>query len=93
MYQKCYVSRNLPTFDSKLISTVGFYPVNFYYLNDTTNATNSDNLLDNFKMIVSQFQSKNLEKCFITFGNPSDDDYIKINKLKVTKTDVGSEKN
>lgn len=86
MYNKCYISRNLPTFDSKLNSTIGFYPINFYYVinKNTSEESVQPNLqiVDNLKTLLMQYQSQNSSNCFITWGNPSNDDYNKINSMK-----------
>lgn len=108
MYQKCYISRNLPSYDPKLNSTVGFYPINFYYslspvqtseTSEETKYYTSNNLLDDFKNTLVNFQKKYPNSCFVTLGNPSDDDYIKINKLEEnnvsskTTSEIGSDNN
>ena len=81
MYQKCYISRNMPTFDSRLNSSVGFLPINFYYILDSEDYSISNDL----KKIISQYQLSNSKKCFVTYGDPSLDDYNKINSLQTEK--------
>ena len=78
MYQKCYISRNLPTFDSKLNSSIGFFPINFYYVMKSDDYS----ILDKLKELLGQYQNTNKSECFVTYENPSFDDYLKINSLQ-----------
>lgn len=87
MYSKCYISRNLPTYDPRLKSTIGFLPVNVYYLY----GTNNQELIENIKNNFYQFQSKQSDKIHITFGDPTLDDYVKINEMANNDVDVKQE--
>lgn len=84
MYNKCYISRNLPTFDSRLKSTIGFMPINLYYAYGPGNYE----FIENIKTNLYKLQNKN---SYITFGEPTFDEYIKINEMVNTDTYVKPE--
>lgn len=78
MYNKCYISRNLPTYDPRLKSTIGFMPINIYYAYGSGN----QEMIKNIKTNLSQLQEK--DKFQVTFGEPTFDEYIKINEMNNT---------
>lgn len=89
MYKKYFISRNLPTYDSNLLSSIRFFPINFYYISKTTTIDREgekNKLLDDLKIFLSDYQKKNSELCYLTYGNPSSTDYNTINNLQKYNT-------
>lgn len=83
MYNKCYISRNLPTYDSHLKSNIGFLPINIYYPYQKGN----EETINKIKKLLSEFNSE----IYVTYGSPSFDDYIKINEMSPNvKTEINN---
>ncbi len=85
MYNKCYISRNLPTYDPRLKSTIGFLPINLYYPYGNGN----QDMINEVKSVLSQIQNKT--KLYVTYGPPTFDDYVKINEIDNSQNLVISE--
>lgn len=63
------------TLDETLNPNVDFYPINVYHLrnNDVPNQV---------KDIMMQYEDNNKTKCIVTFGEPTSYEYQKIKLLK-----------
>lgn len=84
MYNKCYISRNLPTYDSRLKSTIGFLPINVYYPYKSGNY----NTINEIKTALSKIQNNSNSNLYVTYETTSFDDYIKINEMDNVMSNV-----
>ena len=75
MYNKCYISKHLITYDGNLKTSIGFQPINIYYPYGPDN----EKLLNEIKLYLSNLQAKN--KMYVTYGLPLPGDYDEINNM------------
>ena len=84
MYSKCYISKNLSFYDPKLKSTIKVIPINLYYVYDVYD----ENIINEIKSYLHKIKIKNANKFDFVIGNPTCEDYQKINQMVVVENKV-----
>lgn len=75
MYNKYYISRNIPSFDSFLNKSIIFFPLNIYYSENE----NGDEITKIIKNFCSELQNR--YNVYFTYATPTIEEYEKINNL------------
>ena len=72
MYNKCYISKNLASYDSHIKSTIGYLPIHVYYHYGSGNI----DMINKIKSSLAQ-----IKNAYVTYESTSFDDYVKINEM------------
>jgi hypothetical protein len=87
MYKKMFMYRDTSYQDPNVNPEVGFFPVNVYYWKKLPEnkcysyQSQGNPVVDDLKGVLLKYENNNKTKCVITYGSPTEHEYVRINTL------------
>lgn len=82
-----FIYRDVTNQDPNINPDVGFFPINLYYWKQLPETkcynyqSHGNPIVDELKGILLKYENNNKTKCVITYANPTQYEYSRINSL------------